>query len=171
MELKTELAGAEGRYLVTLTVPDGWQQVAAEGVILAVGAPVREGIFRANVTVTAVRVSGDATLEEAVAVLQEKLRGRPEMEPIAEGSLSIAGLPARALEAAWRDVSAGTVAQTVRLVLVGEGGTQLLLEAVGSCGGAQAESDLGTLRGAVDNLGLVPLSHDGRGPNAALEAT
>lgn len=101
-----------------IDVPEGWTTVPASDVLLAVAAPRRPDLFRANLTITAQRLAVGPSLDSLADRLLVQLRqSYPDLELAGDVVGALAGHPARAQEYAFTEPQVGTLFQIQALLL------------------------------------------------------
>ncbi len=137
---------------VTMDCPEGWSPLPIPQANLAVAADVEEGKFRPNVVVVLSRLREDQTLDATVADVLSRYESLPEYAEVGREATEVAGHPGFRIECSWRDDTAGTVAQALRLAIVEHDGVRDLLQLTGTCRGTQVEVVWPWIRAIQDSL-------------------
>ncbi|MCU1678562.1 MAG: hypothetical protein JWM93_3320 [Frankiales bacterium] len=136
---------------IALDVPGSWQPVAVAGVLLAARELRSEG-FAPNVVITAVRHTIAYEPSAAVADVDAeiaKLADATMLDPI---DVTIEGVPCHSRAIAYRDATAGTLAQLHVIASVANGPFLDVIHVVASCAGNAVDTDFHILQEVVSSM-------------------
>jgi hypothetical protein len=128
-----------GPVALSLQVPDGWSELAADGQVIALAREVPEGHFRPNVLVSVNRVTKGTGLAPAIADLHARGNRLTDFVLIGEEDGTLDGWPAYRIEMSFRHPEAGTLAQAARLACVDRGVAEDIVQLTATCGGDQVK--------------------------------
>ena len=136
---------------ITLQLPEGWQGVAVPSTLIAAERTVPPGEFISNVIVRSQRVGPGVTLRRAAEIADEGIDGLTDVEDIGRWLVKSDSLEGYAREFAYRDATAGTLAQAWRVFVVNYQTVTDLIEVVGSVVPSRSD-DFSEVRAILDSV-------------------
>lgn len=140
---------------IALDAPDGWSKVPAPASLISIAEPAADDRFRANVVVSASRVSSGYDIGRASALLTERTSSLPEAEVVSTSTGRHQGRDSVAHEVAFRHESGITLIQTHLLVLVPGEEHVDVIHVVGTIDGRRVDEDLEPMRSIVSSLAIT----------------
>jgi hypothetical protein len=134
--------------VITLDVPEDWEPLALQGVVLAAGAPLVQGVFRPNVVVATSRFTEGYELQTAITAVSQKFASLEQSHEIGRELSTINGTEWFHIETSFIDSRAGTLVQAVHLAIIAQGPFVDLVQVTATVTGTQAhETMLDVVRG------------------------
>jgi hypothetical protein len=123
-------------------------------VLLAAGAPVEEGIFRANVVVTASRMPAGFDVDTAAESVRARFADLPNVAEIGHERRTVLGHPGFRYEGAYSTDDGFTLVQLVHVAVFERGSMVDMVQLTATCSAGQALDILIDLREILDSATL-----------------
>jgi hypothetical protein len=126
---------------ISITVPDGWSAGPPAPALLTALAPHHEDRFRANVVVTAERLSAPIDFPAYSSGVRQRVAELDSVQIAFDKLVQFSGRTAHIIQFTYRHPDVGTLAQAILTVPFERGQTLDMFEVVGSAGANRIDTD------------------------------
>lgn len=137
---------------LSVNKPDGWVELAAVGLPLALAAEVPAGAFRPNVLVTLTRHGADFQVEHAVKDLNKRLKALTRFREEERVTGHAHGGDRIRVRGRFAGARGEVVRQDVSVVVINRGHVYDVVEITGTCSLASGDNRETEIRSVIDSL-------------------
>lgn len=141
-----------GPPVLTLDVPDGWEQLAVPQTLLATREPATADAFATNIVARLVQRGAGTTPDEVVGELGDHVRGKPDGEVGSPYAVELSGRTWTAVNLSYGDTDHGVINQLHLFSGETRGPLLALVQVTATFAGSREEEQLGVVREVLSTL-------------------